>query len=264
MVHVCEDYAQEYDVTFNGAKSLFLIFKGRDCPEPAATSITVNNVSISNVTDAVHLGHKLSTANKDSMVTAALAQFWGCFNLFRADFGNVTPYVQCKLFKQYCCCFYGAPLWRFSSNAVKDVCIAWRKALRKIWRVPPMTHCNVIAILSESKPLELGLMSRFCKFYNGITENGTNVLKTIVKVARNNPASTFCNNYVDICCKYDTVDMKECQSLITKNWFNGISDTLNCDVIAFRELIDIRDGLKVCHVLSSEEVDNLISEICIN
>ncbi len=27
-----------------------------------------------------------------------------------------------------------------------------------------MTHCNIITLFSESKPLELGLIQRFCKF----------------------------------------------------------------------------------------------------
>ncbi len=58
-----------------------------------------------------------------------IAQFWSSFNLFKFDFGHIHPYVQCKLFKQHCCSFYGAPLWLLSSQGVSDACIAWRKAL---------------------------------------------------------------------------------------------------------------------------------------
>ncbi len=86
-----------------------------------------------------------------SLVSAAIAQFWSSFNLFKADFGHIDPYVQCKLFKQYCCSFYGAPLWLLSSQDVSDACIAWRKALRKIWKLSPMTHCDVVALV----PLEV-------------------------------------------------------------------------------------------------------------
>ncbi len=31
LIHICEDYADEYDVLFNVSKSQFMIFKGRDC-----------------------------------------------------------------------------------------------------------------------------------------------------------------------------------------------------------------------------------------
>ena len=31
MINVCEDYAREYDIIFNGTKSKLLVFKGDDC-----------------------------------------------------------------------------------------------------------------------------------------------------------------------------------------------------------------------------------------
>ncbi len=43
------------------------------------------------------------------------------------------------------CCYLG----------VSDTCIAWRKALRKIWKLSPMTHCDAVALVAESKPLEV-------------------------------------------------------------------------------------------------------------
>lgn len=264
MVHVCEAYAREYDVTFNGAKSLFLIFRGRECTLPAQSSIVVNNTSISNVNKAVHLGHRLSTTDKNSMVTYSLAQFWSSFNIFRADFGSVTPYVQCKLFKQYCCSFYGAPLWLISSKAVGDVCVAWRKALRQIWRLPYMTHCNIVALISNCLPLEISLMQRFCKFFNGIAMHGTDVLKTILRVARNNPASNICNNVVYICKKCDSNDMNICQSTIKNLWLNNIHDSVHSEISVLRELIDVRDGLNQCQVLSNEEIETIIYDICVN
>ncbi len=42
-----------------------------------------------------------------------------------------------------------------SSQGVSDACIAWRKALRKIWKLSPITHCDVVALLAESKPLDV-------------------------------------------------------------------------------------------------------------
>ncbi len=79
-------------------------------------------------------------------------ELWNSINLFKADVGYIHPYVQCKLFKQYCCIFYGAPLWLLSSQGVSDACIAWRKALRKIWKFSPITYCDVVVLVAESKP----------------------------------------------------------------------------------------------------------------
>ncbi len=45
------------------------------------------------------------------MITAAVSSFWKPFNLFMANFGCCHSVLKNKLFKQYCCFVYGAPLW---------------------------------------------------------------------------------------------------------------------------------------------------------
>ncbi len=151
MINIFEGYAADYDVIFNSPKSQFLIFNGKWCQ-----ATDVNNERLNNITSAVHLGHCISTLNKKSLIGAAGAQFWKCFNVFSADFAHIYPFLQCRLFNQYCCSFYGAPLWKFVHY--NNICAAGWKALRKMGCVSPMTHCNIITLLSESKPLELSLM----------------------------------------------------------------------------------------------------------
>ncbi len=112
MISICEGYAADYDVIFNGPKSQFLIFKGKGC-QATDHQIVVNNERLNNITSAVHLGHCISTLNKESLIGVAGAQFWKGFNIFSSDFGHIYLFLQCRLFTQYCCSFYGAPLWNF-------------------------------------------------------------------------------------------------------------------------------------------------------
>ncbi len=102
-----------------------------NCQEVTNCGIIINNIPFNNANKAIDLGHTLSTEKKSSLVSVAIAQFWSSFNLFKAGFGHIHPYVQCKHFKQYCCSLYGAPLCLLFSQGVSDACIAWRKALRK-------------------------------------------------------------------------------------------------------------------------------------
>ncbi len=55
-----------------------------------------------------------------------------------------------------------------------------------------MTHCNVIALLSES-----------CNPLDGIFKHGSMVLKAIATVAKNNPFSVFVCYYFEIYSKYN-------------------------------------------------------------
>ncbi len=40
LVYISEDYAQQFDITFNGVKSQFLVFRGRDCKEVTKSQIS--------------------------------------------------------------------------------------------------------------------------------------------------------------------------------------------------------------------------------
>ncbi len=93
MIDICEDYAKEFDVTFNGAKSQFMVFRSRNCQEVTNCEIIMNNIPLNNANKAVDLGHTLSTEKNSSLVSATIAQFWSSFNLCRADFGHIHPYV---------------------------------------------------------------------------------------------------------------------------------------------------------------------------
>ncbi len=45
--------------------------------------------------------------------------------------------------------------WALNGKGFKALCVAWRKALRILWRVHPMTHNDIIATMSEMLPLEI-------------------------------------------------------------------------------------------------------------
>ena len=105
------------------------------------------------------------------MVVLEVSQFWKSFNMLRADFGAIDSKMQCLLFKQYCCTFYGAPLKRNDGAWLRQVCVAWRKALRRVWRLSPRTHCNTIYLLSACEPMEVIIQRRFINFANSIQNN---------------------------------------------------------------------------------------------
>ncbi len=201
LVKICEKYADEYDVKFNGAKSQYLVFKGRKCT-PDNRTIVVGGVELKSVQSAMHLGHHISNNDKDSLVRDAIAKFWRSFNMFMADFGQIHSFVKCKLFKQYCCTYYGSPLWLFSSKKVDSICIAWRKALRKIWGLSPLTHCDILPVLSDCLPLEVSLKQRFMKFIMKAIDHKSPVISNVAKISLQNPWSNCGINYCNIMYEY--------------------------------------------------------------
>ena len=261
IVDVSVNYARKYDVIYNGSKSQFLIFPSNSGSH-VKRQISIDGNVLQSVNEAVHPGHHISVINKDCMLQHAISHFWRSFNIFRADFGRLYPEIQCDLFITYCSSFYGAPLWNICSATFKQLCAAWRKCLRKIWRVHPMTHCDVITLLSHCKPMEIGIQQRFCKFVANIFQNGTPVLRTIVSTALNNPLSVFCSNYNTI-CGHGNVNCLEVRANLYKDWLASMSGGLICNANALRELLGMRDGTHVS-VLSFDETRDFIDDICLN
>ncbi len=150
------------DIKFNGAKSKHMVYKGRDCVVHHK-DVFVNGEKVDCVVTVDHLGHRLSTVDKSSMIKAAESSFWKSLNLFMANFSQSYSIANNKLFKQYCCSFYGVTLWSF--NDFEKISVAWRKALRVLWNVPRDTHCRIIALLSKSASLSIQLKAHFFKIY---------------------------------------------------------------------------------------------------
>ncbi len=80
------------------------------------------------------------------------------------------------------------PLYGFYLDQCLDMfCVAWHKALIKVWNVPPQTHNKTIALLSDSVSLNISL-----KYDSGSLQRRLFAIKNIVinyvkKIAGSNP-----------------------------------------------------------------------------
>ncbi len=88
MVDMCVDYADEYNIKFNGSKSRMLLFKGRQSKD-SQRMLIIDGVIILCSESVSDLGNNVSTNDKDSIAKSAKASFWRSFNLFRSDLGHI-------------------------------------------------------------------------------------------------------------------------------------------------------------------------------
>ena len=255
MLNRCLKYAKSYNILFNGLKSQYLIFNGRNNCE-LKSRLSVDGVEIENVKNTMYLGHKLEVGNYDSLVSDANAKFWKSFNGLMADFGHIKSDLLCKLFKQNCCYYYGAPLWLLNSNCVEKINVSWRKAVRCIFRIPNRTHNFMLHHLTGTAPFIQCLEKRFIKFINSIILKPTgDVTKYIMENTLNNPMSIFRQNFVKLQKMYK-LSVTQVNDLPEKS---DEVDTLSSVLI---ELIEVRDGIKQCDVFSREHLIEFITTLC--
>jgi hypothetical protein len=255
MLDICETYANDYNILFNGKKSQLLLFNGRGCNVNKGI-LKIFGDELKYCNNAVHLGHFISVDDREFIVKKSCSNFWKSFNMFMTDFGHLHPMLKCQLFDKFCCSFYGSPLWLLHGSAVNDLCIAWRKALRMIWKVHPMTHCDIIQAISGFEPLLIQLCRRFVKFVKKCLHCDNEVVRVVSNIALNNPMSALCCNFRDLNYTYGDVMST---TILHVNTVEVVKD-----VALLEELINIRNGYMSCDPLSVNEVSDMILHICIS
>ena len=72
-------------------------------------------------------------------------------------FPNAHCNVRFTLFQQFCMSLYGCPMWDLTTRSISKLYTLWRKAIRKIWKVPYDSHCRFLHVICDSLPIELQL-----------------------------------------------------------------------------------------------------------
>ncbi len=85
MAHICERYAQKFDVLFNSKKSQIIIYKGYNVkpPEPC---FTINNARVKCVDKVIHHGQLLTENMYEFDMSKCIDDFNHQCNIFLVDF----------------------------------------------------------------------------------------------------------------------------------------------------------------------------------
>jgi len=95
-------------------------------------------------------------------------------------FAKLDPIAKTEQLYAYCSSFYGSVLWDLQRIELHRLCSAWRVALRRIWRIPRNTHCNIVAALSNRPPLFDELCSRTINFHYSCIQSKNNVIRNLI------------------------------------------------------------------------------------
>ena len=94
LIKICERYAMDHDILFNGNKSKLLVFGSTTNIPPC---IYVNGIEVPVGDNAMHLGNFVSN-NVSDCVDHGIGKFNSSFNYFMSSFGKCQSSVKNKLF----------------------------------------------------------------------------------------------------------------------------------------------------------------------
>ena len=227
MIRICETYAEEHDLIFNGNKSKLLVF---GTVSEYVSKFYVNEIEVPLCNTALHLGNLISN-NVHDTIDYGITKFNSSFNYFMSSFGKCHSSVKNKLFIQYCTSFYGSQIWPIYKKDINNkISIRWRMALRRIWNLPYNTHCDILPLLSSQVPIDIQLKCRFLKFYRSLLESDNKLIRYMSTFMTFSSNSVMGNNLNQILYDLD-VDILELNTFslnkIKKMYYSGWVSNVN-------------------------------------
>ena len=262
LLKICDDYSKEFNVHFNLDKYQLL-----HCTKSAnhLSSINYNGIEIKASKMAKHLGIYITNdLLSDENINKACMDLSVRVSSVLTLFPNAHCNVRYTLFQQFCMSLYGCPMWDLTTRSISKLYTLWRKAIRKIWKVPYDTHCRFLHVICDSLPIELQLAKRFVKFMYQTMSNNNQVSTLCGRLALAGSMSPVGNNFSLMshllkCNRYkiperDTVSfIYDCQNNKCIN-----TDQTICSVIS--DCITMRDERST--MFSSNELTYFIDKLC--
>ena len=263
MIRICEDYANEHSILFNGNKSKYLIF-GEYKYNP---TLKVNNEVVSRCESALHLGHLLHTKHTNNeLIDKAIKDFNRSYHGFMSKFGSCNTTTKNKLFHQYCSAMYGSQLWDMDSEKADAMLTQWRKAHRMILGVPQHSHKAILPLIANNMPIECILDCKYISFYKSISSSENKMVNYMVKARLYKSTSTFGRNMGHLLRTYGLTI--EDIMIMTKNkikdfcyskWISHINVDYPIYAQVIREMIEMKE--ERCKKIFMNEDCNRIMKI---
>ena len=151
MLAICETYANNYKILFNASKSQLLHFTKSNTQEKNTLEM-INNKIFKSTDRCVYLGISLHACTLNNDMSSTVRDFNRRVNNLLVDFSFVDSNTLSVLFDSYCMSIYGSQLFKlYDKNSVN--CI-WRKAIRKNWKIPNISHCHLLPYINDCNHID--------------------------------------------------------------------------------------------------------------
>jgi len=238
LLNICESFANEYSVLFNGTKSVCIVTGMR---ANVRVELKLNGEVIPCKDNATHLGTVIGPNSSVLNVKQAVADLYKATNLLMSNFGHCSINVLDVLFSSYCTAFYGSPLWKLNVHTMRPLVTAWKKCLKRVWKLSVRTRSHYVALLRDLDLIPM-LLLRYFNFYVRCIESNNRIVRYMAELSE-------CPN-LKICSEVSSLDVdvlygnrnfvRQCIRNIT---VNNSSPEIVALAGVLRELCYCRDGI---------------------
>ena len=273
MLVICDEFASEFDIKFNASKSKCVVIKAKsvyrscylhdyNCDQ---LTFVINDNDIEFVDNYRHLGHVINSKFDDcDDIYDKRASFIGQVNSLLCYFRKLNGAVRYRLFQSYCMSLFCCELWRLDNGVIDHFGTAYRRAVRRVWSLPHLTHSSLLPYICHCLPFADELCCRFVNFLVRCICHESKLIRFIsIHGSFYSRAFSVLGYNMSLCqymYNFSSYDIYSLNKLFFVNFCNS-NGNINVQSTArfLEELIGLRDGTLS---FSSNSSFFSVSELC--
>jgi len=179
LLNICNKYASEHCLLYNGNKSYSLCFKPK-CIKFESPSFYLDKLKIPIVNHCKYLGIIVCEKNCDLDLKRQMRKLYANTNLLLRKFSKCSVYVKCYLFKAYCSNLYCSSVWFDSTKtAMNKLKIAYNNSLRRLLGIPKYNSASQMFV-NHNVPSFGELLRKYVfSFMNRVVNSSNCYLRSI-------------------------------------------------------------------------------------
>ena len=198
---------------FNVKQSQFLHFAKSSTSKDPQLFMNDGNI-IPYVDTCNHLGNTISIKSDKVILDNAVNELYMRTNWLLSDFLFSECSTIFHLFNTYCMNIYGSPLRKYyDKNLLEVFYVAWRKSLRRVWRISNVTQNNLSPFIHNCNPIDVILEKRCIKFVWSLYNSNYRLYSNILPFSSQNGNSTLSENVRYLMHKYNIVNSDWSQNI---------------------------------------------------
>ena len=97
-----------------------------------------------------YLGNTICSHDENVIIDNAITNMNIRLNNLLSEFSHCDSDTLSTLFRTYCMNIYGCQTWRYNSNYLDKFYTTWRKAIRRVWKIPYRMHNKLVHLINKS------------------------------------------------------------------------------------------------------------------
>ena len=146
----------------------------------------------------------------------------------------------------------------------KSFLVTWRKCIRRLWKIPHNTHCNLVHLLYPGLRIDAVLLLRFAKFYYKVLESNNIYVSLCGKLCVMSDTAVAKNrrHFLKIVNDNGIIFSSSMSNIISRiKYIFRNNDEVDATANVVKELCYVREGFLNVG-LTHEEVVLLIHDVC--